>query len=403
MLNAAFNMACRSGRNGEAGLTPSGMRSGRYVQQAGGYRAFVPKDLPPDPPIALRGELQGLLSRADQALGRLDGSIRTLPHPDLFVAMYVRREAVLSSQIEGTQSSLQDVLAAEARVLSPDRPQDVDEVFNYVRAMNHGLARLDATPISIGLLREIHRELLAGTRGHALAPGELRTTQNWIGPPGSPLAEATFVPPPPQEVPGALARLERFVQDGAGLPLLIKVGLAHAQFETIHPFRDGNGHLGRLLVTLMLCEREALPKPVLYLSHFFRRHRQRYYDHLQAVRDDGAWEAWLAFFLQGVLEVSEQAARTAHAILALRERHRGAITDGLGRAAANGHRVLEHLYRKPIVSVREVKDTIGTTYAAANSLVARLVEHGILEELTGQRRNRVFEYVDYVRLFVDDA
>ena len=316
--------------------------------------------------------------------------------------MYVRREAVLSSQIEGTQSSLQDVLAAEARVLSPDRPQDVDEVFNYVRAMNHGLARLDATPISIGLLREIHRELLAGTRGHALAPGELRTTQNWIGPPGSPLAEATFVPPP-QEVPGALARLERFVQDGAGLPLLIKVGLAHAQFETIHPFRDGNGRLGRLLVTLMLCEREALPKPVLYLSHFFRRHRQRYYDHLQAVRDDGAWEAWLAFFLQGVLEVSEQAARTAHAILALRERHRGAITDGLGRAAANGHRVLEHLYRKPIVSVREVKDTIGTTYAAANSLVARLVEHGILEELTGQRRNRVFEYVDYVRLFVDDA
>lgn len=395
-------MAHRSGRNGEAGLTPSGMRSGRYVQQAGGYRAFIPKDLPPDPPIALRGELQGLLSRADQALGRLDGSIRTLPHPDLFVAMYVRREAVLSSQIEGTQSSLQDVLAAEARVLSPDRPQDVDEVFNYVRAMNHGLARLDATPISIGLLREIHRELLAGTRGHALAPGELRTTQNWIGPPGSPLAEATFVPPP-QEVPGALARLERFVQDGAGLPLLIKVGLAHAQFETIHPFRDGNGRLGRLLVTLMLCEREALPKPVLYLSHFFRRHRQRYYDHLQAVRDDGTWEAWLAFFLQGVLEVSEQAARTAHAILALRERHRGAITDGLGRAAANGHRVLEHLYRKPIVSVREVKDTIGTTYAAANSLVARLVEHGILEELTGQRRNRVFEYVDYVRLFVDDA
>lgn len=381
--------------------SPARTRAGRYTDQAGGYRAFIPNPLPPDPPIELRGELQALLSRADRALGRLDGSIRTLPHPDLFVAMYVRKEAVLSSQIEGTQSSLQDVLAAEARILSPDRPRDVDEVFNYVRAMNHGLERLEDRPVSVRLLREIHAELLAGARGRSLTPGELRTTQNWIGPPESTLAEATFVPPPPHEVPVALGELERFLHEDTSFPLLIEVGLAHAQFETIHPFRDGNGRLGRLLITLMLCEREALLKPVLYLSHFFRRHRQQYYEHLQSVRDHGAWESWLAFFLRGVLEVSEQATQTARGILTLRERHRRIITDRLGRSAANGHRVLENLYRKPVVSVKEVRDIIGTTYPAANNVVARLVEHGILRELTGQRRNRIFEYADYVDLFID--
>ena len=382
--------------------SPARTRAGRYTDQAGGYRAFIPNPLPPDPPVELRGELQVLLSRADRALGRLDGSIRTLPHPDLFVAMYIRKEAVLSSQIEGTQSSLQDVLAAEARVLSPDRPRDVDEVFNYVRAMNHGLERLECLPTSVRLLREIHAELLAGARGRSLTPGGLRSTQNWIGPPGSTLAEATFVPPPPHEVPGALSDLERFIHEDMSFPLLIKVGLAHAQFETIHPFRDGNGRLGRLLITLMLCEREALLKPVLYLSHFFRRHRQQYYEHLQAVRDHGAWESWLAFFLRGVLEVSQQATRTARGILTLRERHRRIITDRLGRSVANGHRVLENLYRKPVVSVKEVRDMIGATYPAANNVVARFVEHGILRELTGRKRNRIFEYADYVALFIDD-
>ena len=381
--------------------SPARTRAGRYADQAGGYRAFIPNPLPPDPPVELRGELQTLLSQADRALGRLDGSIRTLPHPDLFVAMYVRKEAVLSSQIEGTQSSLQDVLAAEARVFSPDRPRDVDEVFNYVRAMNHGLERLEDLPISVRLLREIHAELLAGVRGRSLTPGGLRSTQNWIGPPESTLAEATFVPPPPHEVPGALGELERFLHEDTSFPLLIKVGLAHAQFETIHPFRDGNGRLGRLLITLMLCEREALLKPVLYLSHFFRRHRQQYYEHLQSVRDHGTWESWLAFFLRGVFEVSQQATQTAAGILTLRERHRRIITDRLGRSAANGHRVLENLYRKPVVTVKEVRNMIGATYPAANNVVARFVEHGILRELTGQKRNRIFEYADYVDLFID--
>jgi Fic family protein len=378
-------------------------RAGRYVAQPTGYRAFVPAALPPDPPIQIAGELQVWLSRADRALGRLDGSIQTLPHPDLFAYMYVRKEAVLSSQIEGTQSSLQDVLAAEAKILSHDRPRDVDEVVNYVRAMNRGLKRLVELPVSVRLIREIHAELLKGVRGSHLTPGELRTSQNWIGPGGCTLNEATFVPPPPHEVPEKLAELEQFLHTDTGLPLLIKIGLAHAQFETIHPFLDGNGRLGRLLITFLLCEQRALLKPVLYLSYFFKRHRQQYYEHLQSVRDAGAWEQWLMFFLRGIVEVSGQATDTARRILDLREAHRRAITDNLGRAAGNGHRVLEQLYQHPIVSVKQVQGWIGTTYPAANDLVARMVTSGILHEYTGQARNRRFSYQSYIDLFHDAA
>lgn len=376
-------------------------RAGRYVAQGTGYRAFMPERLPPDPPVQVTSDLQVLLSKADRALGRLDGSIETLPHPDLFVYMYVRKEAVLSSQIEGTQSSLQDVLAAEAQILAPDRPQDVNEVVNYVRAMNHGLGRLAELPVSVRLIREIHAELLAGVRGSHLTPGDVRISQNWIGPGGCTLNEATFVPPPPHEVPRLLSDLEQFLHADAHLPLLIKIGLAHAQFETIHPFLDGNGRVGRLLITFLLCEQQVLVKPVLYLSHYFKRHRQQYYERLQAVRDAGAWEPWLTFFLNGVVEVSKQATETARRILTLREDHRRAITDKLGRAAGNGHRVLEHLYEHPIVSVNDVEALIGTTYPAANDLVARMVEIGILQEITGQARNRKFRYETYIQLFND--
>jgi len=377
-------------------------RAGRYLQQASGYRAFIPAPLPPDPPVRVEGKLQELLSKADRALGRLDGSILTLPHPDLFVYMYVRKEAVLSSQIEGTQSSLQDLLAAEAKILSPDRPRDVDELVNYVAAMNHGLECLSQIPVSVRLIREIHGKLLTGVRGSQRNPGELRTSQNWIGPGGCTLAEATFVPPPPQEVLQAMSDLERFLHSPTPMPLLIKIGLAHAQFETIHPFLDGNGRVGRLLITFLLCEREVLLKPVLYLSYYFKCHRQEYYDRLQAVRDSGDWEGWLAFFLEGIFEVSEQATETARRVLALREKHRQTITDNLGRAAGNGHRTLEHLYRHPIVSVKQVQNLIGTTYPAANDLVSRLVECGILDEMTGQARNRRFVYRDYIRLFYEE-
>ncbi len=376
-------------------------RSGRYFNQPTGYRAFVPAPLPPDPSIRMTGELQTLLSSADRALGRLDGSIETLPNPNLFVLMYVRKEAVLSSQIEGTQSSLQDVLAAEAKVLTPTLPKDVDEVINYVGAMNYGLERLRELPISVRLIKEIHERLLKGVRGAHLTPGELRRSQNWIGPGGCSLNEATFVPPPPHVVPEALGDLETFLHSSSDLPQLIQIGLAHAQFETIHPFLDGNGRVGRLLITFLLCQREILLKPVLYLSHFFKQYRSEYYERLQAVRDKGDWEGWLAFFLRGVAAVSKEATETARRILALREEHRAAVTSRLGRTAANGHLVLEHLYRRPILSVTDVRDLTGTSYAAANDLVSRLAEIGVLHEITGQKRNRRFRYQPYIDIFND--
>jgi Fic family protein len=352
--------------------------------------------------VRIEGELQAELSRADRALGRLDGSITTLPNPDLFVMMYVRKEAVLSSQIEGTQSSLQDLLAAEAEVLAPDRPRDVAEVINYVGALNYGLDRLATLPVSVRLIREIHGRLMRGLRGSHLTPGELRRSQNWLGPAGCTLSEASFVPPPPQDVPEALGDLELFLHGGSGLPVLLDVGVAHAHFETVHPFLDGNGRVGRLLITLLLCERQIVSKPVLYLSHYFKQHRQLYYDRLQAVRDAGDWEGWLAFFLRGVSEVSAEATDTARRILELRERDRARIAEHLGRAAGNGHRVLEHLFEHPIVSVNQVTALTGTSYPAANQLVARLVEQGIVREFTGRKRHRRFYYQDFIRLFADE-
>lgn len=379
----------------------SSNRAGRYIAQPLGYRAFMPTPLPPQPPLILAGELQTLLSAADRALGRLDGSVLTLPNPDLFVFMYVRKEAVLSSQIEGTQSSLQDLLAAEAQLFDQNLPRDVDEVLNYVAAMKHGMARLPELPVSTRLIREIHARLMQGMRGERLQPGELRTSQNWIGPANCTLNTATFVPPPHHAVPEALGDLETFLHMNDDLPPLVRIALAHVQFETIHPFLDGNGRVGRLLITFLLTERGVLHKPVLYLSHYFKQHRQQYYEHLQAVRDFGAWEDWLVFFLRGVIEVAGEAAETARRIQQLREAHRAAITSQLGRAAGNGHKVLESLFDRPIVSVSDVRRTTGTTYAAANALVARLETLGVLSEMTGYARNRRFRYAPYIALFND--
>jgi Fic family protein len=378
-------------------------RAGHYVAQSSGYRAFIPAPLPPQPEITLKGELQGLLSKADRMLGCLDGSVMTLPNPDLFVFMYVRKEAVLSNQIEGTQSSLQELLAAEAQLFELDLPRDVSDVINYVRAMNRGLARLAELPVSTRLIREIHAELMHGVRGGRLQPGEFRTSQNWIGPAGCTLNTATFVPPPPHIVPEALGELEKFLHAKDELPPLVKMALAHAQFETIHPFLDGNGRVGRLLITFLLTERGVLHKPVLYLSHYFKQHRTAYYDHLQFIRERGDWEGWLGFFLRGVIEVATEAGETARRILQMRETHRAAITTKLGRVAGNGHRVLETLYERPIVSVKEVEGLTGTTYTAANILVSRLVELGVLEEMTGFARNRRFRYAPYIALFSDTA
>ncbi len=369
-------------------------RAGRYIRQPAGYSAFVPEPLPPAPPVALEGELLRLLSDADRALGRLDGVATILPNPDLFVAMYVRHEAVLSSQIEGTQSTLEDVLEYEADARGRRQPRDVEEVVNYVGAMNHGLERLATLPLSVRLLREVHASLLEGVRGEERQPGELRTTQNWIGPEGCSLADAEFVPPPPHEMNAALGSLERFLHAREGLPALVHCAYAHAQFETIHPFLDGNGRVGRLLITLLLCERGILQRPLLYLSVYLKAHRAQYYDRLQAIRNDGDWPGWLRFFLTGVAEVSRSAADTARAILRLREEHRAALA-----ANASATQLLDLLFDRPIVSVRMAERALGCSYTTAASLIRRLERDGILEEITGQRRNRLFRYAPYLDLF----
>jgi Fic family protein len=378
---------------------PQNFRSGRYVAQPTGYSAFYPEALPPRPEIVIDTEMQALLSKADRALGRLDGSIQTLPNPNLFVFMYVRKEAVLSSQIEGTQSSLNDVLEVEAEVFHPDRPRDVGEVINYIAALNYGLDRLSELPLSIRLIREIHEMLLSGVRGQHMQPGEIRTTQNWIGPRGCTLNEASFIPPPPNEVMNTLGQLEIFIHADIALPFLIKVGLIHAQFETIHPFSDGNGRIGRLLVTFLLCHNEVLIKPVLYLSHFFKQNREEYYDLLQRTRDEADWESWIKFFIRGIAVVSNEATETARDIVNLREEHRQLITEGLGRSAGNGLTVLEYIFSRPIINVNEIGDLLGVSYTSANNLVQRMVDLGLMTEITGQTRNRRFRYGHYIDLF----
>jgi Fic family protein len=375
-------------------------RAGRYQPQPGGHSAYLPAPLPPDPPLRIDTAMLGALSRADRALGRLDGATETLPNPDLFVFMYVRKEAVLSSQIEGTQASLLDVLEVEAQ-LTTDNPFDVEEVINYVGAMNHGLARLATLPVSLRLIREVHARLLAGVRGSQRNPGEFRRVQNHIGPPGCSLEQARFVPPPPNQLNECLADLERFIHAEDEIPVLIRVGLIHAQFETIHPFLDGNGRVGRLLITLLLCDREILRRPLLYISYYFKRNRTEYYDRLQRVRDYGDWESWIAFFLRGVFEVAQEATEIARRIVQMREAHRDALLAGVGRAAGSALRVHDHLFHQPVITVQQVADLLDVSYSKANGLVGQMQGIGILAEMTGQRRNRRFAYAPYLDLFDD--
>jgi Fic family protein len=374
------------------------MRSGQFVRQPEGYRAFIPAPLPPDPPVRVDDDLSRLLSDADRCLGRLDGVASVLPNPDLFVAMYVRHEAVLSSQIEGTQSTLEDVLEFEADTPGAERPKDVEEVVNYVRAMNHGLHRLGELPVCLRLIREIHGELLSRVRGSERTPGEFRRSQNWIGPAGCTLQTATFVPPPVREMHQALDNLEKFLHGAESLPRLIHCGLVHAQFETIHPFLDGNGRVGRLLITFLLCQQGILGRPLLYLSYYLKAHRAEYYDRLNAVRHDGDWEGWLMFFLRGVYEVSQSATNTARAILQLREQHRQATAE-LGVSGGTAARLLDYLFEQPIVSVRMVEKKLGCAYVTASKLVDQFVGLALLKEITGQQRNRRYRYEPYLALF----
>jgi Fic family protein len=327
--------------------------------------------------------------------------MRNVPDPDFFVAMYVRREAVLSSQIEGTQSTLEDLLAVELQPRTADMSRDVDEIVNYVGAMNYGLERLADLPLSLRLIREIHAELLKGVRGANKMPGEFRRDQNFIAPAGANNIEAaTFVPPSVLEMKSALNDLELFLHDETGIPPLVHAGLAHAQFETIHPFMDGNGRVGRLLITFLLVHRGVLHKPLLYLSLFLKKHRTEYYDRLTAVRHEGAWEEWLEFFIRGVAETAEEATGKARRIVIARETQRGMLQEhGI---PTNGFRLLDLLYRRPLIDVRVITEDLGVSFGTANKLVDNLSELGLLREITGRKRDRVFRFDPYLFLFEGD-
>lgn len=380
----------------DPGLTE---RAGSYQHQPGGYEAFIPKRLPPDPPLDVDDDMWRLLSQADLALGRLDGLTEILPSPDLFVSMYVRKEAVLSSQIEGTQASMMDVVEFEAGALRPGRPSDVIEVVNYVAAMKHGLEQLGKIPLCLRLIRQMHEKLLAGVRGHERNPGEFRKVQNWVAPPGVPLREASYVPPPVPQMHQALGALESFFHSPTPMPVLFQVGLVHAHFELIHPFVDGNGRIGRLLITFLLCEKSVLKRPLLYFSDYLNRNRVEYYDRLQKISRHGDWEGWLKFFLRGVALVAQEATATARRVITMREAHRGLIAEKTGRSSAKSLELLDKLYLRPVVSVNAVRQMTGLSFVSANDLVRRLCDLGLLQEITGRSRNRQFCYAPYVALF----
>jgi len=372
---------------------PDRTRHGRYTDaRIGGevVRTFHPCPLPPDPPIRM-DLLAGRLEQANRGLGRLDGVASVLPDPTLFLYSYIRKEALLSSQIEGTQSSFSQLLLFESEAAPGIPAGDVVEVSNYVAAMETGLDRLRRDlPLSLRLIRELHARLVTGTRGEDKDPGEFRRTQNWIG--GTRPGNAAFVPPPPSEVVAAMGDLELFIHARApALPSLIKAGLVHVQFESIHPFLDGNGRLGRLLVTFVLCAEGALRDPVLYLSLYLKQHRDRYYALLQAVRDTGDWEEWLDFFLAGIEETSNQAVETARRLLAQFEADRRRI-EALGRVAGTALRVHHLLQRRPITSAAQAAAALSLSIPTVTRALRELERAGIVAEATGRKRGRLYAY-----------
>ncbi|MEM1108932.1 MAG: Fic family protein [Planctomycetota bacterium] len=376
-------------------------RAGRFRRQPTGYWAFVPAQLLPYPELEWDDELHTLLSKADRAVARLDGASSILPNADLFVSMYAMKEAVLSSQIEGTQATVSDVVAYKAEEAFRPADKHIVEVLNYGEAMRLGLEGLAQRPISTELLRQMHKPLLEGGRGREQRPGEIRQKQNWIDtdPNLKDLNRAKFVPPPPHEMNHALYDLQNFINDPAPLPILVRCALGHAQFETIHPFGDGNGRIGRMLITLMLCDKTVLDRPLLYLSYYFKQNKEMYYDALQRVRIDGDWEGWVKFFLKGVYEVGREATETAKKIIELRERDRSRLIDAQGRGAATALAVMESLFRRPAITVKQAAEVGQVSISAANRLVNNLVEMQMLEESTGRHRGRVFVYRDYLALF----
>ena len=367
-------------------------KTGKYLIQPGGYSAFIPIPLSTIKPIKYDEKLRNILSEADRALSRLDGVVTVLPNSDLFIAMYVKKEALLSSQIEGTQASLEGVLRFEADLNPEEDINEVKEVINYIKALNYGIARLSDLPISNRLIKEIHRILIEGTRGTSKTPGEFRTIQNWIG-----LPRAIFVPPSPEKVPELMSELEKFIHQKDETPPLVKIALIHAQFETIHPFLDGNGRVGRLLITFYLYCEKILSHPVLYLSVYLKKNKSRYYDLLMQIREQDIWEEWLKFFLEGIKEVSEEALVLAKEIITLKEKL-------LKRLFINkissifAVEFLNLLFAKPIITSTDIVKNLNTSKETANQLIRKFENINIIKEISGKKRYKKYILFDYINI-----
>ena len=374
-------------------------RAGRYIPQQTGYEAFRPAPLPPTPPIAFEGVLVKKYGKACLALGRLNGAINPDLNPSLFAAMAIRKEAVVSSQIEGTQASLDEVLELESRLADAKSTDDTDEVIHLAAALNYGIERIKELPLSLRLIREMHEILMQNARGKEKEPGEFRRSQNWIGARGATLKTASFVPPALEDMKDSLANLEQFLHSESDLPDLIKIGLAHVQFETIHPFLDGNGRIGRILISLLLHEWNLLTIPVMHLSTYLKQNQLQYYGWLMTVREFGDWEGWLQFFLDGVESAANETYDIVQKSNALRLADRELIA-GFGKQfAEDGQAVFQDLLNHPYTDVTNVRDLTGRTFPAATRLIEKFVESGILQETTGNRRNRVWRYENYIELF----
>ena len=371
-------------------------RTGYIIKQPTGYDSFIPNDLPPNPPVIIDDEMQDLLSQADRKLGRLDGISEILPNPELFVAMYVKKEAVLSSQIEGTQASMIDILNTQDEKGPDYEPDNIKEVVNYVNAITYGLDRLESLPFSLRLIREIHQILLTNVRGSTKNPGEFRKSQNWIGPAGCTLENASFIPPSPTEMLKSMSALENFFYEDDHIPALIKIALIHAQFETIHPFLDGNGRMGRLLITFWLCKKRILTQPLLYISYYFKQNRSEYYECLNKVRFDGDWESWIKFFLQGVAVTSDEATSSAKAILSLKKKY-SEVLYKVDNGNSSYQRLLDLLFEYPIVSKKQVSELLNVSEPTGATVCNEFVKLGILVDDTPEKkRYKKYRFAEYV-------
>jgi len=358
------------------------------------YKTFVPAPLPPNPPIELDVEAVELLVKANKQLALLDGIATRIPNVNLFVSMYVRKEALMSSQIEGTQATLEDVLDP---LIDVNANRDVAEVVNYVKATEFAIARLKELPLCNRLIREAHNLLMGGVRGQEKSPGEFRYSQNWIGGQGSTLKNARYIPPTPNDMRQAIADLEEYINNDDELDVLIRTSLIHYQFETIHPFLDGNGRVGRLLITLYLLEKKVLTTPALYISYFLKKNRVEYYDRLSEVRRNGNYEQWVKFFLQAMYESAEDATITIDKLTALHDKNVAAI-EAMGRAAKTARRLFFYLEKHPIIEIKKTAAALHATFKTISDSVRRLCEIGILKQTSGDQRNRIFSYADYLEI-----